>query len=69
VKSLAALTLADGRCLLASGSDDGTIRLWDIQEGKNVRVWGMVLMIEALAWSSNKLVVGGDAGLLAIELA
>jgi WD40 repeat protein len=36
VWSLAALTLTDERCLLASGSVDGTIRLWDPATGRAV---------------------------------
>jgi len=68
VTLLAAIPLADGRCLLASGSSEETVRLWDIQDGRNVRVWGMEIRIGALAWSSNSLVVAGDAGLVAIEL-
>jgi len=36
VSSLAALTLADGRCLLASGSSDQTVRLWDPTTGRAV---------------------------------
>jgi WD40 repeat protein len=33
VKALATLSLSDGRVVLASGSTDGTIRLWDIEDG------------------------------------
>jgi WD40 repeat protein len=34
VRALAAVPLRDGRALLASGGDDGTVRLWDPATGQ-----------------------------------
>ena len=36
IRATAALHLADGRVLLATGSDDGTIRLWDPSTGRPI---------------------------------
>jgi len=37
VTALTALTLPDGRCLLAFGSDDHTVRMWDLATGTAFR--------------------------------
>lgn len=54
---------------LASGGDDGQVRLWDIRIGNCVRLWEATdgsKGIEALAFSEggNEIVCGTDGGLV-----
>ncbi len=63
VWDVAVITLPDGRMLALSGSRDGTARLWDVQEHKEVRVLlGHRGSVNAVAFSPDgKFCFTGDS--------
>ena len=35
---------------LASGSDDGTVRVWEVRSGRSMRVWDLGAKVRCVAW-------------------
>ena len=38
---------------LASGSDDGTLRLWEVATGRCIKTWDVQMPVRRLAWCPN----------------
>ena len=38
---------------LASGSDDGTLRLWEVATGRCIQTWDLQTPVSCLAWCPN----------------
>jgi len=47
---------------IASGSEDGTVRLWDVETGKVIVRWkGHTVFVDSMCWSPNgERVVSGS---------
>lgn len=58
-------TDASGRWA-ASGSDDGTVRVWDLESGEIAHVLGGHAQVRAVAWASNGQLLADDGGMLRI---
>ncbi|KAL1917638.1 uncharacterized protein VTP21DRAFT_4031 [Calcarisporiella thermophila] len=39
---------------IVSGSDDGTVRMWEVTTGRCVRTWQMGGVVQAVAWGTNR---------------
>jgi WD40 repeat protein len=63
-------TIFGGLCLLASGSDDGTIQLWDVNalDKKLATLTGHTSLVQSLAWSpdGSKLASGDWEGTIRV---
>ena len=35
---------------LASGSDDGTVRVWEVRSGRSIRVWDLGAKVRCVVW-------------------
>lgn len=55
--------------LLASVSDDRTVRLWDVATGASVRSIPVHHVPLACCYAAGTLVIGLDAGMMAIAIA
>ena len=60
-------TVVNGRDLLAIGSDDRTVRVWDLQTGACVLTPPVYHLALAVAWVAEALAVGLDTGILVIN--
>ncbi|MFE6925595.1 hypothetical protein ACFVAV_31600, partial [Nocardia sp. NPDC057663] len=74
VNAVAAVPMPDGRTLLAIGSDEGTVRLWDPLSSRVVdhAVVGAsvsaLTVVKSTSTSPTCLAVAGAAGLLMLSL-
>jgi WD40 repeat protein len=68
VNSVAFATDPNGRALLASGSDDHTMRLWDVATGSAVAVLRRRSSIYSVAATGTMLAIGDAEGVYVIEL-
>jgi WD40 repeat protein len=68
VSAVCAFTGSDGRPLLATGSDDRTVRIWDPRTAECLIVIPVHHEVHVLTQVDAMLIVGTSAGILAIEL-
>ena len=66
VNAVCAVTV-DGRHLLATGSSDETVRLWDPKTGACMLTVPTQYSALAVAWVAGPLAVGLDTGILVIK--
>ncbi len=69
VSAVAAVPLPDGRTLLATGSHDGTVRLWDLQGREELLVIEVLASVVGLSANGDRLVVAVPEGLMAVQVA
>ena len=70
VEAVAAVPLPDGRTLLATGSDDQTVRLWDPATGAGLKRLPVDAAVRALSsLGEGRLAVAIADGLLVLDLA
>ena len=63
-----AVALAPDGSWLATGSWDGTVRIWDVATGQTRAPMRLDNSVKAAAWlSAGALVVGGPAGLYVFD--
>ena len=67
MNAVAAVPLPDRRTLLATGSWDQTVRLWNVDSGQVVRVFGLGFVVDAVAAIDGVLIAGGAPGLVAVQ--
>jgi WD40 repeat protein len=69
VVAVAAVPLPDGRTLLATGSWDDTVRLWDVNTQMEARCCALGGIVHAIAFvDSDTIVVGLSDGVAVISL-
>jgi WD40 repeat protein len=67
VNTVSAFT-RDGRTLLASGSNDRTVRIWDPATGSALLAVPIHHPVHAVDYASDLLIIAVSVGLIAIQL-
>ena len=47
---------------LASGSDDGHVRVWEVRSGRSMRAWNLGAKVRCVAWCPGMPILAAAAG-------
>ena len=68
MNAVCAFTTPDGRTLLATGSNDRTVRIWDPVRGSALLAIPIHHPVHSIGYASGLLVIAVTNGLMAIQL-